>query len=491
MKHVLKLLIATLVVSGCAQFPAGPAKITDGEVRSWHVKRRDQYDYFQYLDRKGKIVGLGYDDNGDGRPEIRIDLLTVCPPGGCPHYVILLDGIPYQLVKELYDQGRFRLFYRPSKLISCFPSMTDLACCRMLGPEPPDGFEALWYDRTKGRLTGGKLNYISEKNAPWQKLIDYRAAMILDAVGYVKPGFLFSSELAGMERTFNRNDRGVSIGYSVGTATVGTRKGRDGIIKCLKKVDQLCEKLVYERRGRCRITMLADHGHNLTASKYFDVSKVLKEEGFKPVKKLKDPNDVVCIEFGLVTYSGIYTDQPDKVADALLKHDPVEFAIYRCAVGSNNNRRIIVRDKVGSARIAKTEKGYIYEIEAGDPLKLKPIIDTLKTAGKVTAAGEIDDRSLFEATVDHEYPDPLARIYLAFNGLAKHPPDLIVTIKDGWFCGARDLAGSITVASTHGSLNQANSVTFLMSTVKELPEAVRLEDVKTLFPEIIPSQKRR
>lgn len=473
-------------VIGCAPYPKGPARVVDEGARCWAVRRADRCDYFQYLDSRGKVTSIAYDDDGDGREDVRIDLAAVAGEKRWPHYVILLDGVPFRVIDRLYDEGRFRLFHRPSKLISCFPSMTDAAFARMFTPGPAIGYEALWYDRARGRTSGGKLSYLAQTNASWQRQIDYRSAMIFDPVGYVSPGFLFKRELRGIETTFNRKRRATVIAYSVGTATVGTRKGEAGLVKCLQRVDELCEKLVYQRRGQCRITILADHGHNLTASKWFDVTQALRDAGFRVTDRLRKDNDVVCVPFGLVTYSALYTAEPAKVAAALTKHDPVEMAMY-----PNDDGAIVVCDRQGRATITKVDGGYVYRMNTGDPLQLEPIVAKLTEVGKVTDEGVIGDDALFAATVDHVYPDPLARIHLAFNGLVRHPADVIVTVKDGWFCGAKDLARSVTVASTHGSLNQVNSATFVMSTIRALPPGVRIDDVTTLLPEMMASKSGR
>jgi len=492
-RTILVLVLVSLLVflAGCAAYPKGPGQTVGANVRCWAVKRHDRCDYFQYLDHTGRVTAIGYDDDGDGIDEARIDLATVRSSDLCPHYVILLDGIPFDLVRRLYEQGHFRLFYPPTKLVTTFPSVTDLAYGQLFAPGEALGYQALWYDRRRGRLSGGALDYLAEKNASWQRLIDYRIAMILDPVGYVSPGFLFRTELRDIENTFNRRREGTVIGYSVGTAAVGTRKGSPGFIKCLKRVEQLCEKLVYQRRGRCQITLLADHGHNLTESTYFDIAEALKQAGFNPTDKLKKPNDLVCIQFGLLTYNAIYTTQPGKVADTLLKllkNEQVELAIYPGARA--DTKSIIVRSRHARAVVTGTDRGYTYKIEKGDPLKLKSIVESLRSVGAVTDDGVIDDQRLFQATVDHEYPDPLARIYLAFNGLVKHPADLIVTVKDGWFCGAKYQARSIDVASTHGSLNRANSVTFVMTTIKPLGPAVRMADLTDRLAEMVPHKSR-
>ncbi len=473
------ILLMLAVLGGCAVYPKGDASRVGESFKCWKVREGQTCDYYQYFDEAGRVVKLGYDDDGDGDPEVQIDLRDATEDW--PHYVILLDGIPFEIVKELYDEGHFRMFHQPSKLITCFPSMTDLAYSQLFLPGEVFGCEALWFDRKRNALAGGKAAYLNATNAAWQAGVDYRVPMVLDAVGYVFPSFVFNTELDGFKRTVDRRRRGTTIVYSVGTATIGTRKGRSGIVEALKKVEQFCRRLVYERRGRCRITILADHGHNLTASKHFKIADAVKAGGFRPTKRLGESGDVVVIEFGLVTFSAIYTDQAEGVADALLTNDPVELVMYR---DQGKAGQIVVRSGEGLARVGRGQNGFTYEVSKGDPLELLSIIEKLKLAGKVTVAGQIDDVAMFEATADHRYPDPLFRVYVAFNGLVKNPPDLMVSVRDGWFCGASDLAGSVDVVSTHGSLGQTNSATFVMSTIRELPRAVRISELLEIMPEI-------
>jgi hypothetical protein len=86
--------------AGCSVFPRlGAHTKIQGEgqeIKAWKIKSTDRYDYFQYLNKEGKIVALGFDDNRDGRAEVRIDFAAMGTEGGSPHYVILLDGVPYQ-----------------------------------------------------------------------------------------------------------------------------------------------------------------------------------------------------------------------------------------------------------------------------------------------------------------------------------------------------------------------------------------------------------
>jgi hypothetical protein len=476
MKFLTGMMVLAALAGGCSQFPQSPIRAESPECRSWKMKDKDHFDYFQYFNNSGRIVSLGYDENGDGQADAKIDLVAMESDPQYPHYVILLDGIPYDMVARMYQEGHFRLFYPPSKVVSPFPSMTDVSYTEMFMPGQLLGFESEYYNRGSNSLSDGNNVYLNGKNELWAQKIQYRVSKFLDAVGYVKPDFVFNHELSAIEKMMNRCTCGTAIGYTVGTSTVGTRQGSAGFEKCLLAVEKLCEKITYERKGRCRFTLMADHGHNLVDAQYFSVAGALKSQKVHVTKKLSKPGDVVVVEYGLVTNSAIYTNDPDDVAEVLVnQYDQVNLAVYPLMV--DGKRQIVVRSRDGLAYVSRSGEGYRYEAQQGDPLTLLAIIDQLRQAGKVDKDGVIDDRALFDATVDHEYPDPLARVWRTFNGMVQYPADLLVTLNDGWFSGSRGFARSINVASTHGSLNRINTLAFVMSTTKPLPPAMRTIDV--------------
>jgi hypothetical protein len=98
-----------------------------------------------------------------------------------------------------------------------------------------------------------------------------------------------------------------------------------------------------------------------------------------------------------------------------------------------------------------------------DVLGYEPVIEQLKKDGNLSSDGWAADRGWFAATVDHRYPDALKRVWEAFHGLVISPPEVMVTLKAGWYAGERALERWITMKSTHGSLDRDNSVTFLMT----------------------------
>ena len=387
----------------------------------------------------------------------------------------------------------------------CYPAMTDLALADLLHSDRCLAYQSDYYDRATGRMSDGNNVYLHGLNAPWLAKVDYRCSLLWDILVYLDPQTVFNHEMADMLRTFRKIDQGIGVGYSVGSAGLGTRGGRPAIVEYLKTVDRLCEQIVYERHGRVKLTLAADHGHNLVENPRITFDEILKAGGYRLRERLEDDCDVVAIAYGLVTYVELYTRDPSGVADCLLGrcnrdssekspglqpggsrdcvqgseparspagHEAVEFACFP------DGDRVVVRDRAGEAYVSKGVNGFRYDNANGDPLRLTPIIEQLRSAGHVSADGEIDDDALFAATLDHYYPDPLRRVWRAFHGLVDNPPDLIVNLRDGSCYGSAFFNFMVKMmASTHGSLNRMNSTTFVMTTLGELPAAMRSEDV--------------
>ncbi|MCP4592923.1 MAG: hypothetical protein GY842_19480 [bacterium] len=426
-------------------------------------------DYVQRMQGDRKTV-LYFDADEDGRPdeEVRLD---ACTPDW-PHYLIVLDGVPHQLVARMWDDGRFRLFGRPSKVISTYPSMTDLALSRLLGTAAPAAIEAVHFDEQSNRICGGDDAYNRGANSPWLEVLTYHAPQSIGARAYLDPQGVFARELREMRAAFDRVDSGLASAYSVGTAGLGTRGGEAAIEAYLEVIDRFCERLMYDRRGRVRITLVADHGHSLTPCKRIGFKRHLAAHGFRLTDSLRRAEDVVTVKYGLVNLAQFFTPRPAEVARALLAHPAADIASFR--VGE----RVMVLSAEGEAEVHRRGGGYAYTTTVGDPLRLNPIIEVLTDAGQVAKDGTIYDRSLSLATADHVYPDPLHRLWNCFDGAVHNPPSVVLSLKDGYCHGSWLFeAGIGRVASTHGALDQTNSATFVMSTAGGLPKVLRIGEV--------------
>jgi hypothetical protein len=321
-------------------------------------------------------------------------------------------------------------------------------------------------------MRGGSGAYLRGENAPWIGRLDYHAPQSVGPRIYLSPQSVFDEEMRGALRTFREAETGEVSAYSVGSAGLGTRGGRDAIRKYLLTVEALCERIVYEKRGRVRLSLLADHGQQLKPAKRITFRERLAQSDYRQRDSIRGPNDVVIPAYGLVTYAAVYTDEPAAVATVLLEDPAVDLAAYP------HEGAVVVRSSDGEARILRRADGYIYETLSGDPLRLNPIISTLRAAGRVSDDGVIDDQALFTATAEHDYPDPLHRLWDCFHGLMKHPPDMALSLEEEYCHGSKFFDVIIGgVASTHGGLGRRDSTTIVLSDVGELPPAIRMEDV--------------
>lgn len=474
-RRFLALSFLLLAAAGCAFNPRWPDQPTqrtkdDGStLLAFEIDGARKPNYFQRV-TDGRVTELIFDDNADGKPDLVVNRDTDSPDW--PHCILVLDGAAYDVVAALWKEGHFRLFRPPTRVISVYPSMTDLALTRIFQTPPCEGPEALYFDASANRLRGGSLEYLRGDNAPWLKYVTYHAPQGVGAKAYLDPQAVFDEEMNGTYKTFSQAKSGTVSAYSIGASGLGTRGGADAIRKYMLTVEKLCERLVYEKRGRIRISLTADHGHCLKPCKRVNFEKTLNADGFELADRLKSPADVVTPAYGLVTFAAMFNQSSEKLAATMLKDPSVDLIAF------TEGEQIVVLSNTGRAHIGKSGDGFKYAADSGDPLQLLPIIETLRAQGKVSPDGVIDDRALFDETDTHIYPDPLHRLWDCFHGLMNHPPQLAVSMKDNYCHGSWMFELGIGhVASTHGSLNLPNSSAFLLSDVGRLPEAIRIDDV--------------
>ena len=478
-------LVSLVGTLGCApkqMFPSNtyttaPSEDTASQ-RAYDTDHDGRDDYYQQLNEHGRVIRLAFDHDQDSSVDQHVDLDKLAL-ADCRQLYIILDGVPYHMLADMYDQGHFRLFHPPSRLISVFPSMTDIAFAEVFDLSPVLAYEAGYYDREKGKLHDGNSVYLSGKNEPWNKRLDYRSRLWMDAVAYVWPKWWLDHELRAILSKYRKSKSQRFAGYSVATTCLGTSDGADGYRQVLLQAEQLCEAAMLASKGKVKITVFADHGHNLTAAKPLPLKDLLIESGFRVVDKLKGPKDVVVPQFGLVTYASIETLYPAKVAAAVVRMTGINLTMYK-----DDRGNIVVLDRSGKAIIAQRNNHYRYRSIHGDPLKLSPLLEQLRESALLDDQGYAADADWFAATARHEYPDALARIWRAFHGLVQNTPAVVVTTEDAWYCGKGKFDFFVNIASTHGSLNYINSVTFAMSTAGQLPPDLRLRDLRNALADL-------
>ncbi|MGC9455646.1 MAG: hypothetical protein ACP5HU_12410 [Phycisphaerae bacterium] len=482
MRLLLKLTAALLVLGtfGCRR-PVGLAELAPdpeareaGAVAAFDSTDDDKADFFAFADDQGRIRYIGYDTNADTTPDVRIDL-DAMPLSQCRHLVIVLDGVSYDLLKDYYDSGGLRMFHPPSRVIAPYPVMTDLSMVSLLNAPAAEGVEARYYDRRSGKMVGGSMEYLTGGTKGYNRMLQYRAHLLWDAVGYLKPRDVFGKEMNDLKETFDAGETREIIAYSSSSAGMGTRLAEQGHRECLETVEQLVWELLCETRGLVKVTLLADHGHNYTASTPIGLESFLQERGWRITDRLGDGKDVAYIRFGLETYAGFATHRPAELAGDVIECEGVTLASY-----AEGEHVVVLAPDGRRALVHRRGNSYRYEPISGDPLKLNELLATMQSDD-----GYHDADELLEATAGHYYPAPLQRLWRAHFAMVQNPPDVIVSLADDKFSGADFMANAIDVASTHGSLRRRNSVTFIMSTIGPLPELMRTREVPQHMSELL------
>jgi hypothetical protein len=469
-------LILLLFLVGCSA-PSGrltfPTHAIEQSNRGWFfdIHHRGRADFALLPDSKGRLQTLAYDDAGDWHFN-RLYHLHDYANADVPHLIIMLDSIPFESIAASYRRGQFPWMDAPVKVIGPFPSLTEICYSSFLHAPPLPGAVDNYYDRdAKGSADTMWERLLHSYKEPWERRLDYTMSMYQSGLAYLHPREWYDAELQLAKQTFDDSPNRVTLVYFASASSMLSKYGQTGLDEVLAGVQRLCLQVLYERQGAVKITMLADHGHNLMASTNVTLDPWLNAAGFHVNDRLDQPNDVVLELQGLVTYLGVRTNQPGKVSAALCTCPQVDFAAYL------EGDRVIVRNAQGSAAIDCREHKLRYVPIDADVLRYAKLLEQLRTAGKVDADGYLSDADWFAATLDAAYPDGARRLWDGFHGTVSHPPEVMLTMKDGWCAGRPAFEKFIKMASTHGSLNQVNTATFVMTMTGRTDGPMRMRDV--------------
>ena len=137
-----------LVLAGCQQADRVPERALRVAVRddgrrelAFDTLQKRRADYWQVEDPQGRKVELRFAAAAAAPAAVKLDDL---PTADLPTSSSPSTACPTTSWRILYREGFFRLFHPPARLISCFPSMTDLAFNQLFSARQPQGYEAVY-----------------------------------------------------------------------------------------------------------------------------------------------------------------------------------------------------------------------------------------------------------------------------------------------------------------------------------------------------------
>lgn len=474
-------LFLAALAGGCAtrdravQFPESPiARIAqpDGELLAYDVSGDGRIDYAQVV-QAGFKSRLLFPAAEGGTRWVEVD--RSAPQRNRPLIVLLLDGVAYDRVRALYNAGRFRLLRPPTRVISTFPSLTDVAYDQFFGTGPTPGFEAGYFDRSANRETAGASVYLAGENERWIAAVDYRMSFLRDALMYLTPQSTYTAELNNARRVLDRRLRAGArqvVLYLLSTDGLGHMVSAEHMERRLTELDAWIERAAYDWRGEVEFVVLADHGNTTTPPTRFDIHRILRDAGLRVAKRLDRSGDVCVPLFGLLDMARIHTYDDatrDRVVQTLRGRPEVSVLAWR------EGDAAVLESTDGLARVT-AGAGYRYRCEVirGDPLQLSAVC----AAGAERSADE-----WLQATRDSEHPAAPPRVWDAFFRVSTEKPDVIVSLSANAFVGSGFFSALTRMHGTHGGLSRQASEAFLMCGASDLPATLFLADTSDALRE--------
>lgn len=441
---VAVLLVSTLIGSGTRYV----YKSTEGDV-----------------DAILREIGYGYRNHSTEK-------LTLC-----------LDGVSWDIMQELKQRGHFKIFNPPSRVLSPFPSLTNVCLTTVWRKPPQPGYEPLYFDRMHNRIGGGSMSYLQRRAMTpdtYDSLLDYQEPKPYEFLVYVMPGRIERADFTRWLDKYYRFEQPRMRAFLKSSDGIAHIRGRRAQEEFLIRLDAILVRLYEEKHGRMEIALFSDHGNNFVRSRRVDLGAYLRNHGFRLEKKIADERSVVIPAFGLVGFEALYTLEKNKprLAELLTHMKGVDFVLYRAEDGV----RILGPRGAGRIQSDAQEARFRYEATGEDPLGLADAREDLRRAGKLDADGFAGDAVWFEALKYHRYPDAIHRLYRSITRQVQNPADILLNFKDGYFYGSSFFDKIVTVEATHGGLLDTCSVAFYMSTQPGTPETLRSEDLLPYLP---------
>jgi hypothetical protein len=399
--------------------------------------------------------------------------------------LLCLDGVPHEVMLAAKGRGLFDAFSTPSRLLSPFPTMTNIALSCMLNASAPLGYESLYFDRNARELRGGVRKYIGRRTpdkAPssYMDRLDYQEPLAFEFLVYVAPETVWRADMTRFRERFRNapQDRDF-FAFLKGTDGLLHIRGRNRLDAALESLDRILTEIHDWCGDETEIVLFSDHGMNLQENRRVHLQTHLFRYGYSVTDHLdkRARHSVSIPAFGLCGYAALYCGAEDDMpalSDALVSLEGVDFALHR----DGDEAAVIVKGTRGAARIHRRQQTdktlYRYEQLTGDPLQLAPVARALSEESLLDASGYAPDEVWYARTADHIYPDALQNLYDSLHApRVGHTADVLLSLHDGYYYGASIFSRFVRLAATHGNALRSSTNAFLMSTHREFPTHVR------------------
>ncbi len=362
-------------------------------------------------------------------------------------------------------------YYPVSRMVSTFPSTSDVAWTDIYGDRPLPGYQRTYFSAAANSqivINGITTTMEHEHQMDWELENNMFRTM-----GYVYPVHTFELETRAMIRDFwDATDDDASYYVYIRATDDAQHLDRD-IFAMLCRLDEQLQAMRARYRAQegrdLQILILSDHGHNHADSfKRVPVVDFLEKAGYRITESVKSAKDVVLPTTGIEDWVEIH-NAPDATTTLVPLLTHLEGADLVTGRDPNTPNRFLVMNSRGERADIdwnSTNNTYRYSTEQGDPLGYSPVVEALARKKLLAADGFATADTWMAATMTNHYPLALERIVRGLTRVTLNPATILISLSNGYVhCGWLMQKGAdlSTFSSTHGALDARNSDGIVLS----------------------------
>lgn len=395
--------------------------------------------------------------------------------------VLALDGVSYRDLKALqtgitvtnfwgkpFQRRAFTSaegYFPVSRMISTFPSASDVAWTDIFGDRPLPGYQRTYFSvaaNAEVSINGVTTSMEHERQMHWQVENGF-----LRAMGYMYPLQIYKLELRGMVKNFWQATNLDSNFYVYVRASDDAQHMDCDITKMLCLLDEQLQDLRARYRAQTgrdlQIVILSDHGHNHAGrGRRVAVNAFLEKAGYHVGQSLTSSQDVILPTVGVESWVEIHNAPAETatLAQRLCQLPGVD--VLAAILPERTASFLVMNSKSARAIIDWNPKknSFRYTAERGDPINYNSVVRALAQNGQLDAAGFASADDWMKATMTNHYPLALERIVRGLTRNTLNPATILISldnryVNDSWpvQMGSR----LVSCRSTHGGLDDINS----------------------------------
>jgi hypothetical protein len=362
-------------------------------------------------------------------------------------------------------------YFPVSRMISTFPSASDVAWTDIFGDRPLPGYQRTYFSTAANAeisINGVTTSMEHERQMDWQVENGF-----LRAMGYLFPLHIYQHELRGLSENFWKAAGAERNFYVYIRASDDAQHMDCDIVVMLCRLDRELQALrarYQARTGRdLQIVILSDHGHNHAGpGERVAVRAFLEQAGYRIAKNIFSPKDVVLPTVGIESWVEIHNApaETETLAQQLCRLKGVDVLAAR--LPDQTNRFLVLNAKSGRAVIdwQPEKNSFRYTTANGDPLNYRPQLEAFAQSDQLDADGFATADAWLAATMTNHYPLALERIVRGLTRNTLNPATILISldnhyVNDDWLVqkGSR----LVSCGSTHGGLDDRCSDGILLS----------------------------